>query len=153
MSRVHPEDRGLAAVQRVREVREQDSRVGLQQALAEERALEQRLDSYHERLSHTEIPQVATPSELVSLQVLLQMLGTTICETRAETATAVALAADARARWAADKARVAAVEHLLERRAEARRVEADRRTASTLDDLAAQGWRRASTQDREQHLA
>ena len=40
--RVHPDDRGLDAVRRVRTAREADSRTGLQLALAESRSLTDR---------------------------------------------------------------------------------------------------------------
>ncbi|MCL2541343.1 MAG: flagellar FliJ family protein [Nocardioidaceae bacterium] len=140
-------DRGLKAVERVRGVREQDSRIGQQHALAEERAVIGRLDGYHSRLAGAgaSLPTACTPRELVSLRSALGMLGDIIATTREEAATATALAADARGRWAADKARLSAVEHLLERRAERRRAEAARRTAAELDDLAAQRWLRVST--------
>jgi flagellar export protein FliJ len=143
---VHREDRGLVAVERVRGVREQDSRSGLQLALAEERAVDRRLAGYETRLSGAAVPSACTPGELMSLRAALGMLGELITTTREDASTARALAADARARWAADKARLAAVEHLLEKRRERRRAEAARRTAAELDDLAAQRWQRIAAE-------
>jgi flagellar export protein FliJ len=135
-------DRGLKAVELVRGVREQDSRVGLQHAIAEERAITGRLTGYRNRLTTAELPSTTTPGELISLRAALGMLGELITTTNLEASTATALSADARSRWSSDKARLAAVEHLLQVRAERRRAAADRRTAAELDDLAAQRWQR-----------
>jgi len=135
-------DRGLKAVERVRGVREQDSRIGLQAALAEERELAGRLSGHEQRLATAALPESCSVGELVALRTALGSLGTLITQTRMESASATALAADARSRWSADKARLAAVEHLLARRVEVRRAAAARRTATELDDLAAQRWLR-----------
>lgn len=144
-ARTNRHDRGLKAVELVRGVREQDSRIGLQHALAEERAITGRLAGYRSRLATAELPATATPGELISLRSALGMLGELITTTAVDASTATTLSADARSRWTTDKARLAAVEHLLERRAQRRRAAADRRTAAELDDLAAQRWQRIST--------
>ncbi|MBM0124190.1 flagellar FliJ family protein [Pimelobacter simplex] len=142
MSRVHRDDRGLAAVARVREVRETDSRIGLQRVLAEEAALAGRLDSLESTIAAATVPDTTTAAELVAARTHLAHAGILVGETRERVATAVVVTADARSRWAADRARLAAVEHLLERRAARRRTEADRRAARDADDLAAQRWAR-----------
>lgn len=142
MSRVHRDDRGLAAVARVREVRETDSRIGLQRVLAEEAALAGRLDSLESTIAAATVPDTTTAAELVAARTRLAHAGILVGETRERVATAVVVTADARSRWAADRARLAAVEHLLERRAARRRTEADRRAARDADDLAAQRWAR-----------
>jgi hypothetical protein len=147
-------DRGLVAVGRVRGVREQDSRVGLQHAIAEERVLGARLAGYEHTLAASTVPEVLAPARLVALRSSFASLGELIGATRAEASTATALAADALARWSADKARLAAVEHLLEARAARRRALADRRTAAEADDLAAQRWQRLTRdQDRPEDIA
>lgn len=142
--RSHRADRGLAAVVRVREVRETDSRIGLQQVLAEQAALAARLDGLTGVLTATAVPPVSTPGALVAQRTALASAGVLVAETRAELATAEVVAAEARARWGADKARLAAVEHLLEQRAARRRTEAARREAREADDLAAQRWARGT---------
>lgn len=135
-------DKGLKAVELVRGVREQDSRIGLQHALAEEHAITGRLAGYRSRLATAELPETTTPGELISLRAALGMLGDLITTTAVDATTAATLCADARSRWTTDKARLAAVEHLLEQRAKRRQAAADRRTAAELDDIAAQRWQR-----------
>lgn len=143
MSRpVHREDRGLAAVVRVREVRETDSRIGLQQVLAEQAALTTRLDGLTGVLADAAVPAVSTPAALLARRAALTGAGILVAETRDDLATAEVVGAEARARWGADKARLAAVEHLLDARAARRRTEAARREARDADDLAAQRWAR-----------
>ncbi|WGX97844.1 flagellar FliJ family protein [Nocardioides sp. L-11A] len=136
------EDRGLAAVARVRGVRETDSRIGLQRVLAEEAAVGARLASLTSAVATADVPAVTTAAALVAARTRLAHLGILVDETRAEAATAQVVTADARARWGTDRARLAAVEHLLERRAARRRTEAERRAARDADDLAAQRWAR-----------
>lgn len=140
----HRADRGLAAVARVREVRETDSRIGLQQVLAEQTALASRLDGLTGVLAGSAVPAVSTPGALLAQRAALTGAGLLVGETRAELATTEVVAAEARARWGADKARLAAVEHLLAARAERRRTEAARREAREADDLAAQRWARGT---------
>ncbi|GAA3531200.1 flagellar FliJ family protein [Nocardioides daeguensis] len=141
---VHGDDRGLAAVARVREVRETDSRIGLQRVLAEEVAVRARLGSLEAGIASAPVPAVTTAAELVSARTRLAHVGILVGETRKQAATAEVVTADTRARWGADRARLAAVEHLLERRAARRRTEAERRAARDADDLAAQRWARGA---------
>ncbi len=143
--RPHAEDRGLAAVGRVREVRETDSRIGLQRVLAEESALHDRLATLESGIADAGVPAVATPGELLASRTMLAHVGILVGETRQAVAGAELITADARARWGADRARLAAVEHLLAHRADRRRTEAERRAAHEADDLAAQAWARART--------
>lgn len=140
--RPHPEDRGLAAVERVRGVRETDSRIGLQQVLAERATAVAGLARLEAQLSAVPVPVASSPAELVASRTALLHVGTRIREARADVATAEVVAEEARARWAADKARLAAVEHLLDKRSGGRRTEAARRAAREADDLAAQAWAR-----------
>jgi flagellar FliJ protein len=141
---VHGDDRGLAAVARVREVRETDSRIGLQRVLAEEAALRAGLASRESAIAEAGVPSVTTTAELVAARTRLAHVGILVGESRAAAATAQVVTTDARARWGTDRARLAAVEHLLERRAARRRTEAERRAARDADDLAAQRWARRS---------
>ena len=142
MSRVHTEDRGLAAVARVREVRETDSRIGLQQVLAEQAALTGRLTSLTDTLGSAALAPVCAPGELLAQRTALANVGVLAAETRSALATTEVVADEARVRWGADRARLAAVELLLERRATGRRTERARREAREADDLAAQAWAR-----------
>jgi flagellar export protein FliJ len=141
-SRVHREDRGLAAVARVREVRETDSRIGLQRVLAEQAALAGRLDGLVGSLVAAPVPAVVAPGALLAQRTALTHVGLLVGETRASLASAEVVSDEARARWGADRARLAAVELLLERRAARRRTEAGRRADREADDLAAQAWSR-----------
>lgn len=141
----HDDDRGLAAVARVRSVRETDSRVGLQRVLAEEAAIATRLDVLHDTVAAERVPASSTPAELLVRRTALAHVGMLIGETRTELDGAAVVSADARARWSSDRSRLAAVEHLLEVRAARRRAEAERRAAREADDLAAQAWARGRT--------
>lgn len=141
---VHGDDRGLAAVARVREVRETDSRIGLQRVLAEEAVLHARIASLESTIRAATVPEATTAVELVAARTGLAHVGILVGETRTQAATAQVVTADARARWGTDRARLAAVEHLLERRAARRRTEAERRAARDADDLAAQRWARGA---------
>ena len=147
MSKVHAEDRGLAAVARVRGVREQDSRIGLRLAAAEAASRGRQADELHERLAVAEVPDVSTPGLLLARRTALAVLGEDGRTARVEAASAVRLSEQAHHRWDADRARLAAVDHLLERRAERRRAEAARRDQKDADDIAAQRWLRASERE------
>lgn len=142
--RPHRDDRGLGAVARVRSVRETDSRIGLQQMLSEEAAVTRRLAGLEAQVTGVPAQAVTTPGALLARGTALANLGVLIRETRAEADTAAVVTSEARARWSTDKSRLAAVEHLLARRAEARRVEAARRADRDADDLAAQRWARTA---------
>lgn len=145
MSRTgHTEDRGLAAVARVREVRETDSRIGLQQVLAEHAALTGRLTALTVVLESARVEAVCSPGALLAQRTALANVGVLTGETRSTLATTEVVADEARVRWSADRARLAAVELLLERRAAGRRTERARRDACEADDLAAQRWVRAA---------
>ena len=141
-ARVHPDDRGLAAVARVRGVRETDSRIGLQRMLMEEAEVRSRLTALETSVADADLPATLTTGELVARRTALAGAGVLIGETRAAVDTAEVVSAEARARWATDRSRLAAVEHLLERRAARRRTDAERRAAREADDLAAQRWQR-----------
>jgi flagellar FliJ protein len=140
---VKTDDAGLDAVARVRRVRETDSRVGLQTALAEQRVAQARVDELRRRLHSADRFAAGSATEFVALRGSLQVLGMVLLaavEELDQTRTISAAAVDA---WQRDRARLAAIEGLLERRAAARRTEVARGEARELDDLATQRWQRS----------
>lgn len=141
-------DRGLRAVARVRDVRERDSRIGLQQALGEQAALQARLDELEESVRAHGSFVAGELGQFVALRRSLDALRGAAAETREETDAAAVLTASARAHWHRDKTRLSAVEGLLERRAEERRADASAQEARELDDVAGRMWlrRRRTTQ-------
>ncbi|QIG42464.1 hypothetical protein G5V58_06485 [Nocardioides anomalus] len=145
------DDRGLAAVARVREVREQDSRMGLVHADREHRAVVARA----EELDHlVDTHQAAAGEPLPAGQWAAQrtVLGTVAAaarRTHREADAAGVVRTAAQEHWQQDRSRLRAVETLLERRAEARRAEAARAEGRLLDDLGAQRWLRAREEQAE----
>lgn len=138
-------DRGLRAVARVRSVREQDSRLGLQQALArlaelvaQARALRTELDDA--------VRGLATGSyagaEFAARRAAVDALGHALRETEDAAEVTRTLVLGARERWQLDKSRLRAVEILLEHREEERRRERQRAEARELDDVAGRAWLR-----------
>lgn len=145
---IHRDDRGLTAVARVRGIRENDSRIGLQLVLAEQAAGAARLADLTRTLATAPVPTQTTPAALLAQRAALADIGTLIREARSAQATSDVICAEARARWGRDRARLAAVEHLLEVRAAGRRTEAAKREARESDDLAAQRWARSAAAGR-----
>ena len=139
------QDAGLRAVGRVRGVREQDSRIGLQQAIAEQRGHEARALELRRRLEGAATFQAGPSGSFLALRASLDALGTVLRAAEDETAASRRISEAAYERWQVDRARLAAVEVLLERRAEARRSDAARREARDLDEIAAQLWQRRAT--------
>jgi len=142
-------DRGLRAVARVRGVREHDSRLGLQLALAEQQALEERANDLAERLSSLPGDGARTPAELLTFRAGVAALGMHYREAFAEAVSHDTVVEGARARWQSDKTQLAAVENLLARRAERRRIERTKAEAKELDDLASVRWARAHQTDHQ----
>lgn len=140
---------GLAAVARVRSVRESDSRIGLQTALAEQRARQARVDEVRGRIDRAHGFEVGSAAEFLALRSSLAVLGDALVSAVADRDQAATISEAALARWHADKARLEAIEMLLERRAAARRAEVARHEAHDLDDIAAQRWQRARVQRAE----
>lgn len=144
-ARLHDDDRGLAAVRRVRVARENDSRIGLQHALGDRRTTAAAAARAQERLV------TAAPfgtGGAAQFHLHRQVL-TALADDRRSTADAAAVsdrvADEARRRWVADRTSVRVADLLLERRAEARAAERLRRETADLDDLAAAGWLRRAT--------
>lgn len=145
----HRADRGLAAVARVREIREQDSRIGLRIARTDADSAQQEAGRLGSQLAHAALPEATSPGLLLAHTTALAVLGSAGREARTVAATAERIAADAHAHWSSDRARMAAVEHVLAARAARRRAEATRRENAETDDLAAQLWLRRRTWSRD----
>lgn len=128
-------DRGLRAVGRVREVRERDSRIGLVQALATVREREQALVELETALSQAQKRQADTLDAFVLSRHLLAAMAARVREASARLDASRTVATEAHSRWQADKARVRAVEHLVEQRAVRRAEEARRVEVRETDDI------------------
>jgi len=135
-------DRGLHAVARVRGVREHDSRLGLQLALAEQRSRDARVAEVADRLAQAPATLDGSPAALIGLRLGLSTLGDTLREARAEADAQRLVVADARARWQRVATDLRAVEQLLDRRDARRRAERAKAEARELDDLASLRWAR-----------
>jgi flagellar export protein FliJ len=145
----HPknaDDAGMLAVARVRGVREQDSRIGLQQALGEQRARERRVAELRGRLEGSGSFGTGSAGAFLALRASLDVLGAAVRDAEEATAASRRISEAAYDRWQVDRARLAAVESLLERRAAVRRAEAARREARDLDEIAAQLWQRRESE-------
>ncbi len=134
---------GLAAVVRVRSVRELDSRIGLAHALSDQRAAEAAAEQMGAALASRGTPELTSAAAFVSQRHLLTGAATALLERERAAGVAAGVSAAARARWQDDRGALRAVELLAERRAEARRAELARREAAAADDIAAQRWARS----------
>lgn len=138
-SRRHPDDAGLHAVARVRGVREQDSRTGLQQANRELAEASGRVAELEESVRRAaDVAPSSGADSWVAARATLVALSSRITAAREGVSMSRTVAEAALARWQSDRARLEAVELLLERRAADRRTDAARAAARELDDLAAQ---------------
>lgn len=145
MSRRHPKDRALCAVARVREVREQDSRIGLQRALAAEEDDTATVRDARHRLTGRPGFTHGASAAFLAERGLLAAMALLIDEHQRQSDASRGVAEEARRRWQQDRTRLRAVETLLARRAEERSTERARREAADRDDLAGQGWLRRQT--------
>lgn len=136
-------DAGMRAVARVRGVREQDGRLGLARAAADEREAARRLQAVRDRLAALSDPAVADPAAYAASRAAASSVAIELATARAALASAGTVTAAAREHWQRDKTRLSAVELLLERRAEERRAEQLRRERAEVDDLVATRWLRA----------
>ncbi|WP_374454278.1 flagellar FliJ family protein [Nocardioides sp.] len=139
----HDPDAGMRAVARVRGVREQDSRLGLTRAAADEREARRRLDAVGARLATATDPEAIDPAGFATARVVAAALATELTASEAALASATTVTTVAREHWQRDKTRLSAVELLLERRAEERRAERARRERVEVDDLVAVRWLRS----------
>jgi flagellar export protein FliJ len=140
-------DAGMLAVARVRGVREQDSRIGLQQALGEQRAHEHHVAQLRRRLDGASDFSSGSTGTFLVMRSALDALGAAIRDAEVETAASRRISEAAYDRWQVDRARLAAVEALIERRAAARRAELARREARDLDEISMQLWQRREAGD------
>ncbi|SEB89471.1 flagellar export protein FliJ [Nocardioides exalbidus] len=136
-------DAGMRAVARVRGVREHDSRLGLASAAADELEAARRLDAAGVRLAAMAHPAVTDPAGFAAARLASADAVAAIAASRASLASFTTFAAVAREHWQRDRARLDAVELLLERRVEQRREERLRRERVEIDDLVAARWLRA----------
>lgn len=134
----HP-DAGMLAVARVRGVREQDSRLGLRQAAADEREAWRRVSALEEQLAQAR-PVDGDLASFLAVRTAGQALAHEVGQARQAATAARTVVVAAREHWQRDKTRLSAVELLLERRAEARRAERARREAAELDDIVSARW-------------
>jgi flagellar export protein FliJ len=135
-------DAGLQAVARVRAVREQDSRLGLQQAVRELRQHEEESADLRHRIERSEVFGSGSTASYLALRASLEAVGAALRAADAQAASSRTISETAYGRWQRDKSRLSAVELLLGRRAAERRAEAARKEARELDELAVQRWRR-----------
>jgi flagellar export protein FliJ len=141
----HEDDRGLGAVARVRGVRERDSLFGLQRASEEHHAHQVRADQLDETVQQhaaSGAPHGQGLPEWAAQRRALMALAGAAHTAHDEVAAAARLKATAHGHWQRDRARLRAVEHLLELRAEARRADLARAEARELDDIGGQSWLR-----------
>lgn len=136
-------DAGLLAVARVRRVRETDSRIGLQTALAEQRAAQARVDDLRRRLRTADRFDAGSTSDFVTLRGSLEVLGMVLAAAAEELDQTRTISTAALEAWKHDRARLAAIEGLLDRRGAVRRTEVARTESRELDDLATQRWQRS----------
>jgi len=129
-------DRGLGAVARVRGIREQDARIGLQLALNEEQLRERQVDALLERLSSADPELADDPVRVAEYRRALMGLGGLIQEKREAVVEQNLITADARSHWQAAANRLEIVEQLLARRAAQRQLAQAREEAKELDDVA-----------------
>ena len=140
-----PQDTGLRAVARVRGVREQDSRLGLRQAMAVTAQREAEAEQAGRRLDAAPAFVQGTAAQFHAQRAALAALASQVRRTREAAEASRTSTDEARRRWQHDRTRLRAVEMLLERRAEARRAEATRREVHELDDIASRLWLRRHT--------
>lgn len=140
------DDAGLRAVERVREVRERDTRLEVGDAVRERGAAQVRVRRIEDRLREPATVD-GDSADLVMNRTTLLNLHHALMESRANLADCEQRALDAIGRWNAARADLAAVESLLERRAAARAEWLRRREQLELDDVAGRLWLRARRAD------
>jgi flagellar FliJ protein len=135
----------LGGVVRVRRLRERDSRTGLTTAITEERRAAERVTRIQELLDTLPEPPAGGADDAATFAArrhAASALGEALTRARAELADAHRITLAARDRWRSDHSRLAAVESLVERRAEAHRAEQRRHETKELDAVAEDLWRR-----------
>jgi flagellar export protein FliJ len=125
----------MRAVARVREVRERDSRIGLLQALTTVRIREEELAALRGALDEAAQRVEGDLDGYAASRRLLTGMAVGVREAEHRLEGSRTVAAEAHARWQADKARVRAIEQLLERRVTRRAEEAARAEVREIDDI------------------
>jgi flagellar FliJ protein len=140
--RAEDQDRGLRAVRRVRDVREQDSRFGLSVALRSVQDREAEVESARSRVEGS--PRFGTGSVADFAGHVDRVAGLVRLQSQAiaRAAASRTVADEARRRWQRDRQQVRVADLLLERRAAERAEASARREQARLDDLATQTWLR-----------
>jgi len=144
-------DRGLKAVARVREVRDRDSLIGLRQAGAEHAARQRDAELVRETIrEHAAAAQAGehAMSQFAAQRHVLLALEEAARRADQDVQTAAHLKAAAHVHWQRDRARLRAVQHLLELRADAWDAETARSVARELDDLGGRLWLRTRSWSR-----
>jgi flagellar export protein FliJ len=132
----------LGVVARVRGVRERDSRIGLVEALEEERTAEARVLALQEQLTAMSSFEAGRLAEFAARQRAVTALGEALTAARSRLDSARVVALAAREQWRTDRSRLAAVETLIEHREAEQRQEQRRREDRRLDAVAEDLWRR-----------
>ena len=141
--RDHDPDAGMRAVARVRGVREQDSRLGLSRAAADEREAGRRAAAVREQLATHVLPETADPSGFALGRVVAAGMVAQVAAADRALAVAGTVTTAAREHWQRDRTRLSAVELLLERREAGRRAERLHRETREVDDLVSARWLQA----------
>ncbi|WP_232681136.1 flagellar FliJ family protein [Nocardioides sp. R-C-SC26] len=151
-------DAGLRAVARVREVRERDARLGLQEAVRDQQRAEARLAAYEDALAAHDSLATGTATfagpgagGYAALRQQLVVTSHLVREARDQAGTARVVALDAAAHWRSAHSRLDAVQRLLERRAAERAAEQTRAEALEVDDVSARLWQRRARDHRQAH--
>lgn len=142
-------DRALHAVRRVRAVRMNDSRVGLQRALAEARAKADAAERADQALQHADPFSAGAVADFLVHARSLDALAVAARTAARAAESGARVAEEAIRRWQHDRTQVRVTELLLESRAAQRAAERERRTTAELDDLASAGWLRRTTRELE----
>ncbi|HET7327453.1 MAG TPA: hypothetical protein VFJ14_09220 [Nocardioidaceae bacterium] len=138
-------DRGLEAVLRVRTVRERDSRIGLQRAMLLTRQRELDTEQARARLDAAAGFEQGSAAAFLADRGASAALAHAVVRLTTLTTASMANVTAAERRWRLDRSRRRAVELILQRRAERRDAERERRRTAELDDLATQQWLRGNT--------
>ncbi len=133
---------GLRAVTRVRSIREQDSRFGLQQAMSDADHHRRQLEELDERLGSMANAQHTGVGAFLATRSTMLALGSAIGTAQQTLSSSTTLAVAALTHWQHDKVQLEAIELLQERRAQEVRDEENRLEARDLDETASQLWRR-----------
>ena len=141
------QDRALSAVRRVRAVRENDSRIGLQHALAESRRRAEEAERALQAVATAPAFAEGTVAQFLGHTQRLTGLAGASRSAEDAAATSSRVAEEATRRWQHDRTEVRVVDLLLERRAAERAAERERRLVAELDDLAAVGWQRRAAEE------